>query len=453
MVIIGIVGLSAATANLRNAAEKTATLYQQQMRVDDLQFRYLVGAGEIFKGLNQDIVAQAKDLKNGSFDKRLRFVILVGELKGPEAALRQLEELDLRTDEFPSTSEEQARVLRVRTDLFKLYKDNLEQRFTKPTEIDQELLRKELGWAADLAVHPSGGPDPAGRDALLTSARRTFVAVLIIFGAVVLFGLAGLAGFATVLLLAWFGKLASRLPEPSGTSGLYAETFALWMVLFAGLNVATLLVPVASLRIPLTMLAFPLSLSALAWPVLWGVPWRQVRDEIGLTVGSRPVIEVPLGVVTYLSALPLMVVGICVTFLLMRLQTYWRGSPGPSPAHPIDKMLEQAGPLELVLLFVLASILAPIIEETMFRGVLYRHVREATGRFGKVVSVLFSALLVSFIFAVIHPQGWLGVPVLMALAFAFSLAREWRGTLVPAMVAHGLNNGVALLLALILLNS
>jgi membrane protease YdiL (CAAX protease family) len=78
--------------------------------------------------------------------------------------------------------------------------------------------------------------------------------------------------------------------------------------------------------------------------------------------------------------------------------------------------------------------------------VLYRHLRELT-RIGPVwLSVLSSALFSSFIFAVIHPQGLLAVPVLMGLAIVFALTREWRGTLIPCMVAHGMSNAMVLLL-------
>jgi membrane protease YdiL (CAAX protease family) len=87
----------------------------------------------------------------------------------------------------------------------------------------------------------------------------------------------------------------------------------------------------------------------------------------------------------------------------------------------------------------------------MFRGVLYRHLREASARLGFVGSFLASAVLVSFIFAVIHPQGVLAVPGLAALALAFTLVREWRGTLIPGMVAHAVNNGVLMLLVLLTL--
>jgi membrane protease YdiL (CAAX protease family) len=106
----------------------------------------------------------------------------------------------------------------------------------------------------------------------------------------------------------------------------------------------------------------------------------------------------------------------------------------------------QGGWPDLLGILFLASVAAPLIEETMFRGVLYRHLREASARFGPVLSFFASGILVSFVFAVIHPQGIFAVPVLMALAFGFAMAREWRGTLVPAMVGHALNNGILTLL-------
>jgi membrane protease YdiL (CAAX protease family) len=55
------------------------------------------------------------------------------------------------------------------------------------------------------------------------------------------------------------------------------------------------------------------------------------------------------------------------------------------------------------------------------------------------------------VFAVVHPQGLIAVPVLMGLALGFTLAREWRGSLVPGMVAHSLNNGLVTLLILLTL--
>ena len=85
----------------------------------------------------------------------------------------------------------------------------------------------------------------------------------------------------------------------------------------------------------------------------------------------------------------------------------------------------------------------------MFRGVLYRHLREVSAGLGLVLSILFSATFASFLFAVIHPQGLEAVPILMGLAFTFCLVREWRGSLIPAMIAHGLSNGLVLIFLIV----
>ena len=89
----------------------------------------------------------------------------------------------------------------------------------------------------------------------------------------------------------------------------------------------------------------------------------------------------------------------------------------------------------------------------MFRGVLYRQVRQATSPRGRIVSILLSTLIVSFIFAVVHPQGLLAVPGLMFIAFGLTLAREWRVSLLPGIVEHGLHNGCIMVVAILLFNS
>jgi len=88
-------------------------------------------------------------------------------------------------------------------------------------------------------------------------------------------------------------------------------------------------------------------------------------------------------------------------------------------------------------MIVVACVLAPLVEEIMFRGALYQHLREIGPGMAKWASVTFSVFVSGFVFAAIHPQGWLGLPVLMSLATAFALSREWRGSLLPAMIAHG----------------
>ena len=62
---------------------------------------------------------------------------------------------------------------------------------------------------------------------------------------------------------------------------------------------------------------------------------------------------------------------------------------------------------------------------------------------------LFALIFNSFIFAVVHPQGYVAVPVLMAIAFGLTIAREWRGSLIPSMIAHGIHNGLVMLVLIL----
>src|SRR5262249_39109907 len=156
-----------------------------------------------------------------------------------------------------------------------------------------------------------------------------------------------------------------------------------------------------------------------------------------------------LGIGAYAMSLPLLGIGVFIMLGLMALQGLLAGgptvhdplSPTGEPQHPIVEVFTKADWWLYSQVLFVASVVAPVVEETMFRGVLYRHLRDATAVFGVALSFVVSALVVSFVFAAIHPQGWLAVPALMALAIGFTLAREWRGTLIPSIVAHAINNG------------
>ena len=94
----------------------------------------------------------------------------------------------------------------------------------------------------------------------------------------------------------------------------------------------------------------------------------------------------------------------------------------------------------IVFIFLSTCVAAPIIEETMFRGVLFRYLRDRTGGWSRFSSVAFAAVFNGLIFASVHPQGLIGIPVLTALAVGFSLVRQWRHSLMAPMIMHALNN-------------
>ena len=245
------------------------------------------------------------------------------------------------------------------------------------------------------------------------------------------------------------GEGRSGIGGQAGFGGIYLETFAVWMGLFILFNqVLGMLEPAKESLYPVLFVFF-FSLVALTWPLLRGVSWARLRADIGLTTGKNALEELTFGLLAYLMALPMMMLGVLFFFVIM----FFTGPAAPAagaefepvsyPAHPIvEWLLADGGDFAAVV--VLACVAAPIVEEIMFRGLLYRYLREASIQRGLFFSTLISALVSSFLFAAIHPQGLEAVPILMGLACGFCLVREWRVSLLPSMVAHGLNNYIAL---------
>ena len=425
LVILGVVGVIL-WRNSRPAEESKAEwLVPMQM-----EGRYLVGAAN--SGIQiprADLYKQAKEtLDKGSDAKRLRFAVLAGELSGPEEARRVLAGL--------KPSEEA-------TLLSRLYAGG------KLSDAEKVTLETSLGWFGELAV---GSQDDEARARAMNPARRTFFGLVgvILAG----FGALLLGGFFLVLLgiLVHMGKLRGGVVPGGGNGGIYAETFALYMALFIGasflLRFLTRYLPEDWGGLWLSGVVMILSLAALAWPVIRGVRWADVRRDLGLYTGG--IADIPLGIGTYLIALPLLGLGLLVMFGMMLLRRHMGlGDPeSAGPSHPIIGIALSGDIWAWVQMIFVACVLAPLVEEIMFRGALYQHLREIGPGLAKWASVAFSVLLSGFVFAAIHPQGWLGVPVLMSLATAFALSREWRGSLVPAMIAHGINNGMSTLMLL-----
>jgi membrane protease YdiL (CAAX protease family) len=161
--------------------------------------------------------------------------------------------------------------------------------------------------------------------------------------------------------------------------------------------------------------------------------------------GDQPVREPFYGILCYLAALPIVIVFMLMVVLVLQLGPKWI----TPPTHPIAGEVLHSGWWGWLQILFVASIGAPFVEETMFRGVLYRHLREATAGRGRWRSVVISALAAAFIFAALHPQGLLGILPLMALACGFTAAREWRGSLVPSITVHALHNGMLTLMLIL----
>jgi membrane protease YdiL (CAAX protease family) len=429
----------------------------------EMQSRYMVGIARLLNDPAK-VYVQAAVLKTGTVAQRQRFVVLAAELAGPEEAGRLVEELDIeirttrtmvRSEFQLSDGEEETQsVLRA------LYSPDDEEigRIADLSPAQRLTLIDQLGWFGELALAAPDAHDPQAREEALAPASRVALALLIGVGMLMLGGAAGLVGLIVILVLVASGKVRSGLGPSLGYHGVYAETFAIWLALFFVLQLGGQWIAGEGARMNLTIsgAGFLLSLTALAWPRLRGVAWRDVRRDVGLTLGRDRSLEPLYGAAGYLMALPPLAVGALMSLVLIMFQGALAKpgepfSPAGGPAHPI--VMELAGPgwTSKLMVLVLAAGIAPLVEETMFRGVLYRHLREASARFGIVLSILVSGTVSGFIFAAIHPQGWVAIPALMALAWMFALMREWRGTLLPSMAMHGISNGVVMFLLLSLL--
>jgi membrane protease YdiL (CAAX protease family) len=427
-----------------------------------LQAKYVVGlARSSFFALEAQSLYQSASfvLNTGTVGQRQRAIIVAADIMGAAHGREQLEALDILIAAPPvgggvELSEGQAAVQRI---LHELYPPGVgvpddDQGAIRAVEAlgptDRAVLVDELGWFGELALAPPQDPDnTAAREAVLLPARvvATVMITAAVLGVAAIF--VGFIGLVLVVVFVATGRITSGLGLRRPWHALYAETFACWIVLFLVLQVMAGWIATPSTEMPVTLVMFFASLVALAWPVLRGVPWSQVREDVGLTLGRLPWAEPAVGLAGYLVTLPMLAVGLAVTLVLMMFQGAIAGeqptfAPTGGPAHPIIVHMAGGAIWPKVTLLLLAAGAAPIVEETMFRGVLYRHLRDASAAFGTGASILLSVVLNSFIFAAIHPQGLVAVPALMSLACGMALVREWRGTLIPSMVIHGVSNGL-----------
>ena len=124
-----------------------------------------------------------------------------------------------------------------------------------------------------------------------------------------------------------------------------------------------------------------------------------------------------------------------VAALLITVATFEPDS-GVRAAHPLVFEIEQGFWLPLLL----AGVLAPIIEETIFRGFLYGYMRDFFGG-------MSAALLTGLVFALLHPQGVLALPYLTVLGAGLAVLRELRPGLVAPMTVHAIVNTTAVVVA------
>jgi membrane protease YdiL (CAAX protease family) len=146
---------------------------------------------------------------------------------------------------------------------------------------------------------------------------------------------------------------------------------------------------------------------------------------------------VGMGFLAWLAAIPLVIFAYLLSIKLFNAA----GSSNPI----IAIIMESAGTdniAAILLFYTTLGIMAPFIEESLFRGFFYSFLRS---RYGPLLSNIVSASL----FAAAHLDPGAALP-LFCLGSIFAYLFEITGSIVPGIVAHGLWNSGTFTLVLLL---
>jgi uncharacterized protein len=199
--------------------------------------------------------------------------------------------------------------------------------------------------------------------------------------------------------------------------------------------------PIGGRQILLFLVALPL----LGFPAVWLLPDRSMLALIGLFFGvgllAVAVAVAPLGSAA-LPALGFRAVGwrlVLLGTLATAAVSIAVSQIGLEPQGVKQAMKIAQDPAALVVGLALLAGLAPLVEELVFRGLLYGWL---AGRWGPGIAVIGSSLA----FAAAHVE-LAHVILVLPLGLVFGWLRWRSGSLWPSLVAHMANNGLAVVAA------
>jgi membrane protease YdiL (CAAX protease family) len=111
-------------------------------------------------------------------------------------------------------------------------------------------------------------------------------------------------------------------------------------------------------------------------------------------------------------------------------------APGAQEQELVRAFVETDDTVLRVLIILAAAVVAPVVEETIFRGFIY-------GVLKRYTDAPFAALLSGLFFAIIHMHTGSLLP-LWVLALFFCAAYEFTGCLLAPMILHALFNSTSL---------
>jgi len=251
-----------------------------------------------------------------------------------------------------------------------------------------------------------------------------------------------LAMLAILALIAWalWQRLRDRLPylfepidRPPRTVDLADGAWAAFVFLVLQGLIAALLLGAGCAAELAIVLAFGLAGAITAVGTLL-VLWRARVGGLLRAVGLLPALGVPLLRTLTVGAL-------CGLAAVAGMAGYlgvlaWLAPHLPTLQEAVDGARTQPAVFAGWHLIVLAVVLAPLCEEFIFRGLLFRGLR-------RDLTLPWAAAASAAVFAIIHPS--LGVIPVFGLGLAAALAYERTGWLLAPVLAHATYNGVVVL--------
>ncbi len=100
----------------------------------------------------------------------------------------------------------------------------------------------------------------------------------------------------------------------------------------------------------------------------------------------------------------------------------------------------------VILVAILATFTAPIVEEVIYRGILYSALQRTVG-------VWFAVFAVTMLFAIVHVPQYLGdfvsISMICLLSLILTLVRVWTKNLLPCIILHFVFNGIQSLILIL----
>lgn len=338
------------------------------------------------------------------------------------------------------------------------------------TDAQKDGFKQRHGWFAELALS-RGDTTSTLRE---TAARQGWMVLGVLIAVGMLVFLAVGAGFVLLIVFAvrLFGgswkwrmerpRVEGEWPSEQGveehaqrTVGLatpgsvWLETVAVFFASFLGIKLIGMGLHKAGVGED-ALVTFSLAAQwaialSIFWPLVRGMSWGRWKREIGWHAPRGVLREVGAGFAGYIAGLPVYFAMAIVVVILTFIISAVTGSDPKPAGNRITDLLEGGALWQLIVIYLLATVWAPVVEESIFRGCLFRHLRRRTG-------VILAALGSALVFAVLHGYVIQGLIMVGTLGFWFALMREWRGSIVASMTAHAIHNGVVMAVMVIVMS-